>query len=71
MVGRYVMGFIHPADIEKITASLNEMLINPHIVVNNISRMRHRDGRWVWVEAVGKNSLADPDVRAIVINFRY
>ncbi len=70
MVGRYVMGFIHPADIEKITASLNEMLINPHIVVNNISRMRHRDGRWVWVEAVGKNSLADPDVRAIVINFR-
>ena len=33
-------------------------------------RVRHRDGSIVWVESSGTNLLDDPDVRAIVTNYR-
>jgi diguanylate cyclase (GGDEF)-like protein/PAS domain S-box-containing protein len=70
MVGRNVMLFIHPDEIEVIGTLMRELVLKPDGVVNNISRMKHKDGHWMWVEAVGKNALNDPDIRAIIINYR-
>jgi diguanylate cyclase (GGDEF)-like protein/PAS domain S-box-containing protein len=33
-------------------------------------RLRHADGSWRWVDAIGLNLLADPAVGGIVLNFR-
>src|SRR5439155_13893630 len=33
-------------------------------------RLRHKDGSWRWVDAVGTNLLDEPSVRAIVVNHR-
>src|SRR2546423_13683870 len=33
-------------------------------------RLRHKDGSWHWVEAVGTNLLHEPAVRAVVVNHR-
>lgn len=70
MVGRNVISFIHPAEAEMLRTLMQELLLKPDGVVHNISRLKHRNGNWVWVEAVGKNALHHPDIRAIVINYR-
>jgi diguanylate cyclase (GGDEF)-like protein/PAS domain S-box-containing protein len=33
-------------------------------------RMRHADGSWRWVEAIGQNLLREPAVGGVVLNFR-
>ena len=33
-------------------------------------RSRHRDGSWRWIEAIGTNLLAEPEVNAIVCNYQ-
>lgn len=70
MVGRNVIGFLHSEDVEHTRVLMADLLSKPNGVVSNISRMQHKEGHWVWVEAVGKNALTDPDVRAIIINYR-
>ena len=33
-------------------------------------RVKHADGSWRWIEAVGKNLLDDPAVGGVVVNYR-
>ncbi|MBV8756486.1 MAG: PAS domain S-box protein [Deltaproteobacteria bacterium] len=36
----------------------------------NVARVRHRDGRWLWIESSTTNLTHDPAVRAYVTNYR-
>jgi len=61
---------IHPDDREAVTESFLWLKAHPgesHVVEY---RARHADGEWHSFEATGTNLLGDPDVRAIVGNFR-
>ncbi len=49
---------------------LSELVLKPNKVMILENRLVHKDGSVRWMEAVGKNLLFDPDVGAIVINFR-
>jgi diguanylate cyclase (GGDEF)-like protein/PAS domain S-box-containing protein len=70
MLGRNAFELIHPDDVVTTRTLLVELLNQSNGVVNTTLRMRHRNGHWIWIEAIGKNALNDPDFRAIIINYR-
>jgi len=70
MLGRSAFDFLHPDDLERIGRVFAEGIENPGQEVRTEYRVRHRDGGWRLVEAVGRNLLEDPAVRGVVINSR-
>lgn len=61
---------IHKDDIEPMREKLNQLLKNPDKKVRNVYRHRHKDGHWVYLEAIGTNYLNDPAINGIVLNVR-
>jgi PAS domain S-box-containing protein len=69
LVGRHAADFVHPADAGTLAAAAGELIAYPERVRHHTLRLRHADGTWRWVETVGNNLLAEPDVGAIVVNW--
>ncbi len=62
---------VHPDDLESILATQANALANPGVPYEYpISRRRHKDGSWRWVEATITNLLHDPSINGIVTHFR-
>lgn len=62
---------MHPEDMESVGNTIKEALENPGVpIFGNVSRARHKDGSWRWMEAVITNLLHDPNIKGIVDNFR-
>ena len=70
MVGRPAFASIHPDEQDAVRARFDHHLADPSVDVWARTRARHKDGSWRWLESVGTNLLADPAVKAIVINYR-
>ncbi len=70
MVGQSVLDYVHPEDVSRAAGSLAAVagVSGPSRPVE--VRFKHKDGSWRWLEGVGSNLLADPDVRGIVVNSR-
>jgi len=66
------MGFdhVHPEDRTPTLAAYARLLESPDELLNVRYRLRRKDGSWRFVEAVGNNVLANPAMRAIVLNVR-
>ena len=62
--------FYHPDDMPDVLARLKKVLDNPGKPIFRISRMKHKDGRYIWTEGSTTNLLADVNVKAIVANYR-
>ncbi|MDX6473572.1 MAG: hypothetical protein QOK22_2388 [Gaiellaceae bacterium] len=60
---------VHPDDRERCGLAFQQMLLDGERVTTNY-RVRHKDGRWLQLEATGSNLLDDPSVGGIVINSR-
>jgi PAS domain S-box-containing protein len=62
---------VHPEDQNNVSAKMEEVLKNPGVPIpGTISRIRHKDGSWRWLDATLTNMLDDPAVGGIVDNFR-
>jgi PAS domain S-box-containing protein len=70
MVGRPVLDFIHPEEIEDPARPFWRLRQNPGKTFPIERRVRHKDGTWRWVAGHATNLLQDPDVRAVVFNYR-
>jgi two-component system, cell cycle sensor histidine kinase and response regulator CckA len=70
LVGQRAFELIHPDDHASIQARLAEGLQQPGQSVIAECRVRHKDGAWGLIEIVANNLLAEPSVRAIVLNYR-
>ena len=70
MIGRNCFEFIHPDDVEPMSAKLTIMVQKPGATRAAECRLRTKDGAWRWVETVGTNLLQEPSVHAIVVNSR-
>ena len=68
--GRNAFEDVHPDDLQDVKDRFARCLANPGVPVTAEVRVRHKDGSWRVVEAVGVNRLEDPSVRAIVANYR-
>jgi PAS domain S-box-containing protein len=70
LIGRDVLEMIHPEDRALVRRVLNELLTGEAQGITLQFRALHRTGRLRWGEAVAANHLGDPEVRAIVVNYR-
>jgi PAS domain S-box-containing protein len=68
--GRSAFELFHPEDSDRAQATLTRLLAATAEPVTIRLRMRHKRGHWCWIEAVGQNLLGDPNVGALVVNYR-
>lgn len=69
LLGRKVIEFIHPEDRDRMRQNTRRVLSNGAPVRTEV-RIQRKDGTWCWVESTSSNLLNEPDVRAIVSNYR-
>lgn len=62
--------FVHPDDLSKFTKTFSHLLKRPGGKAHLEYRVRHKSGRWIWLEAIGVNYLQDPAIHALVGDFR-
>jgi diguanylate cyclase (GGDEF)-like protein/PAS domain S-box-containing protein len=68
--GLSVLEFLHPDDTERAGELLTEVVRSPGAMATGEFRVKHADGSWRWIEAVGKNLIDDPAVAGLVVNYR-
>jgi len=61
---------IHPDDWEKADHVMEECLANPGKPIYATYRNQHKKGHYIWLEGAITNLLHDPNVNAILFNFR-
>jgi PAS domain S-box-containing protein len=61
--------FTHPDHRPTTIANRDWTFRHPGETITFVSRVRHKDGSWRWVETSLRNLIKDPNVRAIVTNF--
>jgi PAS domain S-box-containing protein len=61
---------IHPEDIKAARTAFYDCFKRPDAVHRLEYRFRHKNGTWIYLEAVGTNRLQDTSVRGIVLNIR-
>ena len=60
----------HPDDLPRVLVELEKILENPFYTPTLQYRFATADGTYKWIESTFSNLLANPDINAIVINFR-
>src|SRR5579883_731501 len=68
--GTSLLSLLHPNDVARGAAALTATTVPGSATAPTEWRVRHRDGQWLAVEAVGTNLLHEPTVRGIVLNAR-
>ncbi len=68
--GTSALAMVHPDDLGSVEGLWRDLISKPGLSLAFEYRARHRDGTWKWVEVRGKNLLEDPDILAVVINYR-
>ncbi|MBS1523382.1 MAG: PAS domain S-box protein [Bacteroidetes bacterium] len=58
-----------PDELPEMKAQMDDLLAHPGKNISFIHRMRHKDGRWIWMENSITNLLDDESVCAVVANF--
>ncbi len=70
MVGQIGLDYFHPDDAVVCGEYFRQLLSEPGAIVGARYRFRHKEGSWRWIDGIGTNLLEDPQIRAIVINYR-
>ncbi len=70
LIGKRGFDFIHPDDFESVQRTLNDGLNEPHLVHTVEYRFKHKDGRWVTLESIGKMFSPETGEAKIVVNSR-
>ncbi len=70
LVGQSAFSLAHPDDLARVKRGFEEALNHPDRLVRLEARFRHRDGSWRYLEVVGQNRLADPEVAGVIVNSR-
>jgi len=70
LIGCDAFELIHPDDQSAIQHEFYRQLRIPNSTVSAVCRIKHQDGSWRWAEMRRTNMLHDPNVSALVTNFR-
>jgi PAS domain S-box-containing protein len=68
-LGQNAFEIMHPDDLDAAYAAFTRLRNEPDTLVTLQCRVRHADGTWRWVEAVGSNQLTEPAIQALVVNY--
>jgi PAS domain S-box-containing protein len=70
VTGFSVFNLMHPDDRDWLRGKLAELIAKPRVSLHLEYRVLHRDGSYRWVDGICTNMSDDPDIGAIVVNFR-
>lgn len=70
VIGRSAFDLVHPEELNDIRALHDQAIAEPDRDFSLECRYLHADGSWRIAEATVRSRLADPDIRAVVVNFR-
>jgi PAS domain S-box-containing protein len=70
LTGTSFFNLVHAEDLTRIRDAFEFGLNNSEQTLILEMRLRHRDGRWIPLEAVGQNHLDDSQIGAFVFNLR-
>jgi PAS domain S-box-containing protein len=70
MLAKVPVDVVHPDDVERVMEVLREIAATPGTVHRVIWRIRHRDGSWRVMEALGRTLAPDSGDDGIVVNGR-
>ncbi len=70
LVGNDFFANVHPDDREPVSSAFASLRATHSVDHTFVYRARHRDGSYLWLEATGRNLIADPCVGAIVTTLR-
>lgn len=70
LVGQNAIDLVHPEEQAHVTELLGRLVQEPLARAESLYRCRHKDGTYRWIEGAGTNLLDDPEVGAVVANFR-
>jgi PAS domain S-box-containing protein len=60
----------HPDDVPGLIEQMQQIIDTPGKSFYRQQRLLHKDGRWIWCEGTVINLLNDPNISALVSNFR-
>lgn len=66
LLNRSTFDLIHPEDRAVVEDAFGRLLQNRAELVNVQYRYRNADGSYVWMEAIGRNELKNPDINGII-----
>ncbi len=61
---------VHPDDMDCVVQARKEALKKPGELIRVTFRNQHRDGHFVWLDAIFNNQLNNPELQGIVVTFR-
>jgi len=61
---------IHPDELEDMKKTFEFLKNNPGVQTNQINRLLHKDGHWIWAEGTLINLINNENINAIVSNYR-
>ncbi|MDP9360505.1 MAG: EAL domain-containing protein [Acidobacteriota bacterium] len=70
LLGTSFLARVHPDEREGMRESLSGLAAGALQESQAELRFRHKNGMWIWLEAFAQNMLHDPNVGAIVLNYR-
>ncbi|MBI3363714.1 MAG: PAS domain S-box protein [Ignavibacteriae bacterium] len=70
LLNRSFAEFVHPDDVPQASADFAKLFSHPDDPSVALTRVRHKDGSWRWIESTRRNLLNEPSVNAVVANFR-
>ncbi len=68
--GRSAFENMHPDDVGASRVAFAECLRSPGVPLRAEYRLRHKDGSWHYIEAIAVNRLDEPNINAIVVNYK-
>ncbi len=69
LVGTDGWDTVHPGDIERIRTAFAALVSQDKAKATVEYRYKHKDGSYSWIELTAVNSLGDPDIEGIVLNY--
>lgn len=60
----------HPDDIGNVMTVMQQLIIDPTLILTLQYRFKHSDQRWLWIESTFSNCLSETGIDGIIINFR-
>ena len=69
-LGQSVFDFVHPEDMSLARQLFDQLLQESGSKQTAQLRLRHKGGRWKWLEVTGTNLLGEPGVESIIVHYR-
>ncbi len=70
LVGKNSFDLIHPEDVKRLKFQFLKLAHKPNVKYTFTFKAQHRNGSWLYIEALARNQLTDREIEGIVVNFR-